>query len=468
MGEALSPEICVIGGGMGGVTAAITAALHGLPVVLVAKGEIGGGYIQADAARQALFAIARRAADFAEAKTFGLNAARPKVDFYRVRDRIRAVMAGAAANFSAERLYGLGVQVIRGAARFTNRAAVAVSDTQIKPRRFIIAADASPVVPPAAQDTAYLTAETIVDLLVCPKELVVLGATAEGLALAQAYRRLGAEVTIIDPGEALGDFDAECAAIVLREVAREGIELRTGMPIKQIKQARGRVQIIFDTPDEQKIDATDLLLATLRAPDFTALDLAAAGIRQDGSGIIVDRYFRTTNKNVYALGVGVDAAPHVIRKQAELVTRHAIFRRRFRWKAQELPRAVHTEPELAQVGVTEAQARQRSRSVRVLRWPYSENDHAQAEGKIVGHVKAVVAGNDQILGVTIVGAQARELIAPWALALAAEMHISALAGLPLAAPSFAEISRQIAMSHFVPGLAPSRFRRIMAALGLRG
>jgi pyruvate/2-oxoglutarate dehydrogenase complex dihydrolipoamide dehydrogenase (E3) component len=221
---------------------------------------------------------------------------------------------------------------------------------------------------------------------------------------------------------------------------------------------------------EEKIEATYLLLAAGRTPNLAELDLAAAGITQDSHRIVVDRYFRTSNKNVYAIGdaAGGYSAPHVARKQAELVVRHALFRLPFKLNDHQLPRVAFTEPELAQVGLTEAEARQSRRPFRVLRWPYSENDHAQAEGETIGHVKVIASQPGKILGAAIVGAQASDLILAWTLAVSAGMNICALAELAVPSPAFAETGKQAAVSYFAPGLAPTGIRRIMAALRLRG
>jgi pyruvate/2-oxoglutarate dehydrogenase complex dihydrolipoamide dehydrogenase (E3) component len=451
----------------------MAAAQHGVPVVLVEKGAIGGGYLQAGVASRALGAVARRAEAFGQAKAFGLNVPRPKVDFYRVHDRIREVTEAAAANLSAARLNGLGVQVVQGAARFKDRTTLAAGDTEIKARRFIIATGSAPALPaiPGLDETPYLTAQTITDLLVCPKELVVIGATAEGLELAQAYRRLGAEVTVIDSAQPLADFDPECAAILLGRLEREGVRLRTGSPIKRIKPARTRIQILLGGDGaEEKVEATHLLLAAGRVPNVAELGLTAAGITQQSHRIAVDRYFRTSNKNVYAIGSAArgQSAPHVTRKHAELVVRHALFRLPFKLDDHQLPRVAFTEPELAQIGLTEAEARQSGRPFRVLRWPYGENDRAQAESKTIGHIKVIASQRGKILGTAIVGAQASDLIAAWTLAVSAGLNISALAELAAPSPAFAEIGKQAAASYFASGLAPTRIRRIMAALRLRG
>jgi pyruvate/2-oxoglutarate dehydrogenase complex dihydrolipoamide dehydrogenase (E3) component len=472
MGELISPDICVIGAGVAGITAALAAAVHGVPVVLVEKGEMGGAYLHAGGvASKAIGAVARRAEAFGQAKTFGLNAPRPKVDFYRVHDHIQEVIAAVAPNLSAERLNGLHLRVIRGAGRFKDHNTLAVGDIEIKARRYIIATGSvpAPLPIPGMEDVSYLTPATIFDLLVCPKHLVVIGATATGLELAQAYRRLGAEVTVLDAGQPLADFDEECAAIVLEQLEREGVSLRSGVPITRIKAARTKIHVsIAGESAEEKIEASHLLLTAGRAPNVAELDLAAAGIVSDSGGIVVDRHLKTSNQKVYAIGDVVRgySAAHVARKHAELVIRHALFRMPFKLNDNEIPRTAFTQPELAQVGLTEAQARKSGKVFRVLRWPYGENDRAQAEGETIGHVKVVTSKKGKILGAAIVGAQASELITAWTLAIGAEINISAFAGLAMPSPTFSEIGKQAAATYRPSGLAPTGIRRIMAALRL--
>jgi pyruvate/2-oxoglutarate dehydrogenase complex dihydrolipoamide dehydrogenase (E3) component len=475
MGEVLTPDICVVGAGVGGVTAALAAALYGVPVVLVEKGELGGAHLHGGGvASKALGAIARRAAAFGQAKAFGLNAPRPKVDFYGVHDRVRAVIDAASANLSTERLNGLGVRVVKGAGRFKDRNTLGVEpDIEIRARRFIIATGSLPALPPipGLEAVPYLTAETIFDLLVCPKHLVVIGATATGLELAQAYRWLGAEVTVLDGGEPLAGHDPECAAIVLEQLEREGVRLRARVPIARIKSARTKIQIFLaGDSEEEKIEATHLLLAAGRKPNVMELDLAAADIGHEDGRIVADRHSKTSNKRIYAIGGAVGASPggHVARKQAELVVRHALLRMSFKLNDSRLARIVFTQPELAQAGMSEAEVRETGRVFRVLRWPFRENDRARAESETTGHVKIIAAKDGKILGAAIVGPQAGELIAPWALALHKGMNIAAMAELAMPPLTYADVGRQAAVSYFLPGLARPWIRRIIDIVRLLG
>ncbi len=469
MAEVLTPDICVIGAGYGGVTAALAAAAYGVPVVLVEKAQMGGTHLHTGCLpSKALIAAARRAEALRQAKAFGLNVPRPKTDFYQVHDHIQGVIQAAAPNFSTERLTGLGIRVVQGAARFTDQHTLAVGeDIEVRARRFIIATGSSPAIPsiPGIEETPYLTDETIFELLVCPKHLAVLGATPAGLELAQAYRRLGADVTVIDTARALAEEDPECAAIVLDQLEREGIVLRTGVEISRIKAARSKIQI-FIGDGEEKIEASHLLIASGRKPNVEELNLDAAGIKCGAEGIVVDAGLRTSNKKVYAIGDVVGArSSSAARKHAEAAIGHALFRRRAKVKSNELPRVTFTEPELAHVGLTEAGA---GRDLRVLRFPYLENDRARAERQTSGHIKVITTKRGKILGATIVGAEAGELITAWALASSQGMNVRTFAELAAPYPSYGDIGKQAAISYFIPSLAKPLIRRIISLLRLLG
>ncbi len=469
MGEVLTPDICVIGAGCGGVTAALAAAAFGVPVVLVEKATMGGTHLNTGCVpSKALIAAACRAEALRQAKAFGLIVPRPKTDFYQVHDHVQGVIEAAAPNFSAERLTGLGVRVVQGAARFEDQHTLAVgSDIKVKARRFIVATGSSPAIPliPGIEEAPYLTNETIFELLVCPKHLAVLGATSVGLELAQAYRRLGAEVTVLDTGQPLMEEDPECAAVVLDQLEREDIVLRTGVEILRIKGARSKIHIVIGGDDE-KIEASHLLIAAGRKPNIEELNLDAAGIKYGPEGIIVDAGLRSSNKKVYAIG---DAAgthsSSAARKHAEAVIGNALFRRRAKVKSSEIPRVTYTQPELAHVGLIEAEA---SRGLRILRFPYLENDRARAERQTSGHIKVITTKRGRILGTTIVGAEAGEMITAWALAISQGMDIRTVAELAAPYSAYGDIGKQAAMSYFIPGLARPFIRRIISFLRLFG
>ncbi|HWT31212.1 MAG TPA: FAD-dependent oxidoreductase [Propylenella sp.] len=470
MSDVLTPDICVVGAGAAGLTVAAAAAAFGVSVVLIEKHRMGGDCLNtACVPSKALLAAARRVKDIRDARHFGVMTGEPEVDFAAVQAHVRRVIAAIEPNDSAERFTGLGVAVIRGTATFTDKRTIVVGATEIRARRFVLATGSRPAVPPIANlDTVpYLTNETIFDLQRRPGHLIVIGAGPVGLELAQAFRRLGAEVTVLEAGRALSRDDPELTALLLENLRGEGIAIREGAAVARVvRRGRGGVRATLAPGNAGvHIDGTHLLIATGRRPDLAALALPKAGIAFDEQGIRVNARLRTSNRRVYAIGdaVGGPQFTHWASYQAGLVVRSILFR--FGGKAQSgiLPWATYTDPELAHVGLTEAEAFRRHRGVQVLRWPLSENDRAQAEGSTRGLVKVLASRRGRILGVDILGHNAGELIAPWAIAIAAGTNLSTFASAVLPYPTFSEAGKRAAISFYAPKL---RSRPVKWALRL--
>jgi pyruvate/2-oxoglutarate dehydrogenase complex dihydrolipoamide dehydrogenase (E3) component len=471
MPEVLEPDICVIGAGSGGLSVAAAAAAFGVPVVLIERGRMGGECLNVGCVpSKSLLAAAKHAAASAQAPAFGVTFGPATIDFARVRQHVRDVIAAIAPNDSTERFTGLGVRVIAGTAQFKDAATVAVGDQfEIRARRFVIATGSAPAIPPIAglADTPYFTNETIFDLAECPSHLVVIGAGPVGLELAQAFRRLGAAVTVLEATTPLGKEDPECAAVVLDRLARDGVAIRAGVTVRRVAGASGKVQVVVGGTDRQEtIEGSHLLVATGRTPNVADLGLDRAGIKSEPRGLVVDRRLRTTNKRVYAIGdvAGGLHFTHVANYHAGLVVRHALFRLPVRASNDALPRVIFTDPELAHVGLSEAEARARSYKLKVLRWPYHENDRAQAERTTEGHIKVIINRNGRILGATIVGHNAGELISAWSLAVGQRLNIRAMATTVLPYPTLAEIGKRAAITRYTDSLTSPVVRRIIAWL----
>jgi pyruvate/2-oxoglutarate dehydrogenase complex dihydrolipoamide dehydrogenase (E3) component len=470
MAETLTPDICVIGAGSGGLSVAAAAAAFGVPVVLIEKGKMGGECLNSGCVpSKATIAAGKRAHALEDAARFGVEVSGLRVDFARVREHVQSVIAQIAPNDSKERFTALGVRVIEGEARFTTKNSVSVGDIEIKARRFVIASGSSPALPPIAglEETPYFTNDTIFDLAIAPSHLLVVGAGAVGLELAQAFRRLGSSVTIIEAQEPLRREDRECAAIVLTQLEREGVTIRSNTAVESVSHSEGKVRAVIKGPDgEETIEGSHLLITAGRRPKVDGLDLEKAGIRYSPSGIRVDRGLRTSNRRVYAIGdvIGAQQFTHVANYHAGLVIRNALFRLPAKTNEFAIPRVVFTDPEFAQVGLTERQMRERKKPFRVLRWPYHENDRAQAEREIAGHIKVLTSRTGQILGASIVGAQAGEIITIWTLAIGQRLNIRAMAGVIVPYPTLSEIGKRAAVSFFAPRLTSSWVRRIMIFL----
>jgi pyruvate/2-oxoglutarate dehydrogenase complex dihydrolipoamide dehydrogenase (E3) component len=468
MAEHLTPDICVIGAGSGGLSVAAAAAAFGVPVVLIEKGKMGGECLNTGCVpSKSLIAAGKRARAITDAAAFGVSTQAADIDFAKVHRHVHGVIAAIAPNDSKERFNGLGVRVIEGAARFKDRNTVVVNATEIAARRFVVATGSSPALPPIAglDHVPYLTNETVFDLAARPEHLIVIGAGAIGLELAQAFRRLGSAVTVLEAAEPLAREDKECAAIVLDSLAREGVAIRSHVAITRVEAAGAKIKAVLGD-GEAAIEGSHLLIATGRKANTEGLALEAARIACDRNGIKVNKGLKTSNRRVYAIGdvAGRGQFTHLANYHAGLVIRNALFRMPVKVNVDLVPRVTYTDPELAHVGLTESEARKRRLAIRVLRWPYHENDRAQTECETVGHIKVLTDRRGKILGATIVGAAAGELITAWTLAISRGLNIRALAGMIVPYPTLAEIGKRAAVTYFLPSVTSVWVRRIIVFL----
>jgi pyruvate/2-oxoglutarate dehydrogenase complex dihydrolipoamide dehydrogenase (E3) component len=475
MAETLEPDICVIGGGSAGLSVAAAAAAFGVPLVLVEANKMGGDCLNAGCVpSKALLAAAKRAALMQTSGAFGVTAQGTAVDFAKVHDHVHRVIAKIAPADSVERFTGLGVRVIKGHARFKDNWTVVVGDIEIRARRFVVATGSKPAMPPipGLDQISYLTNETVFNLTALPKHLIVIGGGPIGIELAQAFRRFGSDVTVCEMAQPLAKDDPECAAIVLDQLEREGVVIRSGVNVSRVDYAAGGVKVTLEAGDGgATIEGSHLLVAAGRQSTTSGLDLEAGGIAYDRSGIAVNKKLKTSNKRVYAIGdvaAGQLQFTHAGNYHAGLVIRNALFRLPVRVNNDVIPWVTYTEPELAQTGLSEAEARKRGIKIRILRWPYHDNDRAQAERETHGHIKVITKMNGKIIGATIVGVQAGELISTWTLAIAQGLNIRAFTGMVVPYPTLAEIGKRAAIDYFTPGLTSPWLRRIIAWLRIFG
>ena len=475
MAETLAPDICVIGGGPGGLSVAAAAAAFGVPTVLIERGEMGGDCLNTGCVpSKALLAAAKRAGAIRSAGIFGLDVQNVAVNFAKVHNRVHAVVAAVALTDSIERFTGLGVRVIHDHAKFKDRNTVMAGNVEIRARRFVIATGSAPAVPsiPGLDSGPFLTNENIFDLKERPEHLIIIGAGPVGLEMAQAFRRLGSSVTVLEAVRPLANDDPECVAVLLDCLEREGVVIRSGLNVIGIAHAGATVTATVEAGGaEQTITGTHLLIATGRKPTIDGLDLNAAGIRYERAGIVVNRKLKTSNRRVYAIGdcaAGHPPLTHAANYHAGLVIRNALFRLPVRVNNSVVPWATFTEPELAHTGLTEAQARARRIKIRIARWPYNDNDRAQTEGDTRGHIKVITTRKGRIVGATIVGAQAGELIAMWTLAIAQGLNIRAVTDIVLPYPTLSELGKRVAIDFFTPSLTSPWVRRIIAWMRIFG
>lgn len=474
MAEVLEPDICIIGGGSGGLSVAATAAQFGVDVVLLEKHKMGGDCLNYGCVpSKAMIAAGKRAQAMREASAFGIANVDPRIDPAGVHKHIHGVIAAIAPLDSVERFTGLGVRVIEEAGKFIDNRTVEAGGFLIRARRFVVATGSAPGVPPipGLDKVPHFTNETIFDNKKSLAHLMIIGGGPIGMELAQAHARLGTKVTVLEAFTPLGKDDPELTAIILKQLEAEGIEIRAGIRIERMERSRTGVRaVITENENEKVIEATHLLVAAGRQPNVEGLGLTDAGIEYDRKGIKVSRGLKTTNSRVYAIGdvAGGLQFTHVANYHAGIVIKNALFRLPVRVDTSIVPWVTYTEPELAHVGMTEEQAREKHKDIRVMRWPYAENDRAQAEHETQGLIKVITAKRGRILGATIVGEHAGELIALWAMAMSKKMKIGAVTSIVFAYPTLSEISKRAAYQFYAPGLTNPWIRRIIGWLRILG
>jgi pyruvate/2-oxoglutarate dehydrogenase complex dihydrolipoamide dehydrogenase (E3) component len=468
----LTPDLCVIGGGAGGLAVAAAAAQMGASVVLVERGAMGGDCLNHGCIpSKSLLAAAKLAHEWRRSAAMGVVATPPAVDYAAVSDSVSAVIARLAPHDSVERFEGLGVRVLQAEARFVGSRTVRAGDVAIQPRRFVIATGSRPAIPslPGLDTVRYFTNETIFANREPIRQLIVLGGGAVGIELAQAHRRLGANVTVLDIGPLLPRDDPELVALLAEHLADEGIVLRPSAPIASVEAEPDGVAVTLTS--NERIAGSHLLIAAGRRPNIEALDLAAGGIAATAQGITVDARLRTSNRRAYAIGdvAGGPQFTQVTLYHAGIVIRNALFRLPARVDYRALPWVTYTEPELAHVGMSEGGARDANGDkMRVLRWPFAENDRAHTERDTVGLIKVITAANGRILGAAILGAGAGEQITAWGLAIAQRLKIKAVANLIVPYPTRGEAGKRAAASFYTPALFSPRTKRLVRLLARLG
>jgi pyruvate/2-oxoglutarate dehydrogenase complex dihydrolipoamide dehydrogenase (E3) component len=470
-------DIVVIGGGSGGLVVAAGGTALGAKVALVEKNRLGGDCLWYGCVpSKTLIKSARVAHQMRHADRWALTPSAPHPDLAQVMERVAAVIKGIEPHDSPERFRSLGVDVVFGAGRFVARDAFEVNGRKLTAKTFVIATGSRPAVPllPGIDTTPYLTNETVFDLREPVPSLIVVGAGPVGCEMAQAFRRLGSEVTVIDIApRILPREDADAAAVVFATMSAEGIRHHLGATIASCGGRKGDIRLRVRTAGgtETLLAGTHLLLAAGRVANVEGLGLDAAGVELDrGRFVVGDDGLRTTNPDVYVIG---DAAgglqfTHVAEHHAGILLRHAIFRMRWTKPSPVVPWCTYTDPELARVGLSEADAQHHDVAHRVYRFAFDEIDRARTEGETEGFAKIVTDPRGKLLGATIVGPHAGELIAEYVLALAKGMNAKDLTGVIHAYPTLAQINRRVADQRLKEGLTPSSRTWIQRIFGLRG
>ncbi len=468
MSDALEPDLCIIGAGSAGLTVAAAGRSLGLSVVIVERGRMGGECLNTGCVpSKALIACARHAAAVRRAGAFGVDAGEPRIDGARVFSHVRRAIDTIAPHDSEARFHGLGATVIRTSARFVDPRTVEAGGRTIRAKRFVIATGSRSRIPglPGIHDVPILTNESVFDLSALPASLIVLGGGPVGLELAQAFRRLGTAVTVLQKGRALPKDDPEAAAVVVARLRAEGVDIREGAEVAAIE--RSADGLVARLGDGTRVPGERLFVAAGREAVVEDLDCAAGGIAVGPNGIATDAAMRTSNTRVFAIGdcAGGFRFTHWAGYQGGLVLKTILTHRPHREDRARIVWCTYTDPEIAHVGLTEDEARAAHGSrVAVYRADFSRNDRAVADGETAGFVKLIVGPRGRLLGADVVGAAAGELAGTLALALAGKLGIGALSGMIAPYPTLTEALKRAAVDAYAGKLANPLVRGVFGLL----
>lgn len=462
-------DIVVIGAGAAGLSVTAGAAQLGQRVLLIERHRMGGDCLNSGCVpSKALLAAGHSLRAIRAAGRFGIDAPDPAVSWAAVRAHVHDVIASIAPVDSVERYQGLGATVRLGEARFVAPNAIVVDGQRITARRFVVAAGSRAVVPPieGLAEAGYWTNETLFDLTERPDHLLILGGGPIGLEMADAFAGLGCRVTLIEAGRIAVRDDPELAAGLRLALTAGGVTIREGVAVARVHPGP-----VLELADGARIAGSHLLVATGRRPNIETLGLEAGNIQAGPRGIAVDRGLRSvSNRRVFAVGdiadpagIGPRAFTHVAGYHAGVAIRRMLFRLPARVDYAALPRVTYTNPELAQTGMTEAEARAAGLKPTVLRWPLADNDRAVAERETAGLVKLVVSGK-RVIGAGILAPHAGEMISLWSLAIARRVPVSALVGLIVPYPTRSEAGKRAVSSFFAPMLFSARTRTLVRLL----
>ena len=457
-------DLVAIGGGTGGLVSAAGAAYLGLKAAIVEKTALGGDCLWTGCVpSKALVASARAARGMGDADRFGLDPAAPAVDLGRVMERVRAARAVVAHHDDPARFRDMGVDVHFGAARFVDPTTLDVEGVgPVRAKRFIIATGARPWIPPISglDEVGYWTHETVFDEDELPRRLVILGGGPIGIEFAQIFIRLGSRVTVLEMGDRiLPKEDPDVAETMTRLLTEEGVDVRTNAKAESVEETEGRV--LVTVAEQEPVEADRLFVATGRRPATDGLGLDAAGVVVERNGALkVDDTLKTTAKGIWGVGdvTGGLQFTHV----AEHMARHALqnslspLSRRISYDA--VPWVTYTDPEVAHVGLSEADAHAEGGTT--YRYDFDDLDRAIADGKTAGFVKISADRKGRVLGATIVGHGAGELILPLVMAVKHDLDLSRIAGTIFPYPTMAEGVKRAA-NEYMRGRLDSTGGRIL-------
>lgn len=462
-------DVGIIGGGAAGLTVAAGVSRLGAKTILIEReGRLGGDCLHYGCVpSKTLLRTAHVYHLMTNAGRFGLPEVRPApVDFRTVSSRIREVIATIQRHDSVERFCELGVKVEFGVAKFTDERTVSCNGNRLTARNWVIATGSSPAIPDVAglDDTPFITNKELFYLDELPQSLIVIGAGAVAVEMAQAMGRLGSKVDVIQrSGQILSKEDKDMADEVMASLEREGVTFHVNTMLTEVRDCGQIRQVAFENGDGHPVtlEADSILVALGRVPNVAGLGLEDAGVHYSRKGIDVDARLRTSQKHIYAAGdvTGSHQYTHAAGYEGGVVLTNAVLRLPRKVDYTWLPHAIYCDPEFASIGLNEKAAEKAGIDYTVWKEAFRDNDRSLTEGYDGGILKMVVDKRENVLGVQILGPHAGELINEWVAVLNGRVKLSTLAGAVHPYPTLGEINKRIAGDVFARKLFSESVRK---------
>ncbi|KTD69872.1 mercuric reductase [Legionella santicrucis] len=465
--QIISYDLAIIGGGAGGLSLASGCAQLGLKVVLLEAGKMGGDCLNYGCVPSKSLLAAAKAFYFTkQAELFGICCKELNLDFHQVMKHVHQVIANIAEHDSVQRFEALGVKVIQNTGKFLSANALQVGNMVIQSKYFVIATGSSPLIPaiPGLDEVPYFTNETVFSIKEKPKHLIVIGGGPIGCELAQAFAMLGSEVTLLELFNILPKDDVDCVEVVRSQSKMMNIAIYEQIKELAIKShLDAHITVSFNYQNNHiTITGTHLLIATGRQANVDGLNLDKAGIKYTSKGIEVNDRLQTSNKKIYAIGdvIGTYQFTHMAEYQAGVVLRNVVFKMPSKVDSRAVPWVTYTEPELAHVGMLVADALKQPH-LKITEWSFAENDRAQTGQNTQGKIKIITNKKAKILGVTIVGPHAGELILPWIMAIRERKTLRTFTDVIIPYPTLSEVSKRVAGAFYTPKLFSNKTRTLV-------
>lgn len=466
-------DYCVIGAGSGGLSLAAGLSQMGADVVLIEANKMGGDCLNSGCVpSKALLKAASFNKELKKAPQFGWKLDNISLDFNKALAHVQNAINSIAPHDSVERFESLGVKVIKGKAVFVSKNQVAVDkNTLISAKRFVIATGSRAFIPPInGLDTVdYHTNESIFHLKKKPDSMAIIGGGPIGMEMAQAFNNLGVRVTVLEAFTALPKDNKILVEKLLKILKADGIQIEENAKISSVSKNGENITINYtDSQNKEKnLTVSSLLVAAGRLANVDGLNLEKAGVRYDKKGIKVKKNMLTSNKKIYAIGdcTGGYQFTHVAGHHASMVIRNSVFKMPVKILNNTIPWVTYTEPELAHVGMTQDELDKKGYDYQIIEMPWEDNNRAVTDAKTTGHIMVATDKGGKILGASILGSQAGELIFPWVMAIQNKLNISAIVSTIAAYPTLSEINKQVAGKFYTPKIYSSKMRRFVKFMG---